>query len=110
MWEWSYCVKILLTNISIFSMDEFLMERESLNNLKKNKNISLVMSDKTNKICILDRNIAQQKEEDLTDNDSFELLNRDPSNKITASLNDICPYAPTSPLKVTSPFKCKGDF
>ena len=47
------------------------------------------MSDKTNKICIIDKHIVQQSQADLTNNGSFEKLNKDPSSKITKSLNEI---------------------
>ena len=62
---------------------------ESIKSLKKNENVAVIMSDKTNKICILDKSLAQEKQDDLTNTNSFEPLGKDPSKKITASLNNI---------------------
>ena len=68
-------------------------DRESISSLRKNDKISVIMSDKTNKICIIDEHIAKEKEEDLTKNDSFVQLAKDPSPKTTASLNEILSMA-----------------
>ena len=62
---------------------------KSLKVLKENEKVSVVMSDKTNKICIVDRAIAQEKQAEITNKDSFELIEKDPCKKITKSLNEL---------------------
>ena len=68
-----------------FSKNEWNM----IKSLKETPNITVAMTDKTNKICIADKSYVEEKQEALTNNSSFTLLSKDPSSKITKSLNNL---------------------
>ena len=70
------------------------LEYEALQNLEKNKEVTIKPANKGGDICIMDTTeyIKKVNDNHLNNNDTYELLDADPTNKISYDVKSLIEY------------------